>query len=329
MPLATDYKNILYGKGRLYFTPQGESGRLDLGEIPKFGITVEVEKDPYYSNRSGTRTKKGTLLKEKSAKSSITLDECTAENFNIAFMGDGVVDGSQVAASLDAEETTTVEDRFVDLGKTDLSILKISHGSITSGPFQAGETVTGGTSSATATVAWEDDSDLFLEVIDVSGGPFEIGETITGGTSSASATVSGLETMKDVVVTDAATPTTRYEAGVDYDVDALGGLLRERSGGSIASNTCYVSADCAATTTKSVRGLKGSESRGELLFIGDPGQGPRWNVEVWDVNLVVSGEAEFISEDSYLNIPMEAEFFADETGHPSEPFFRATEIAIS
>lgn len=325
MPLAHDPNNYLYGKGRLYFKPTG-GDYLDLGNVPKFAIAVEVEKAEHFSSRSGTRDKDLSIVLEKSAKASLNLEECNADNLDIAFMGDGVVEGSQVAGSLDAVETTTVEDRFVDLGKTDLSILKISHGSVSGGPFEAGETITGGTSSATATVAWEDDSDLFLEVIDVSGGPFQIGETITGGTSSASAAVSGLETMEDAVVTDAATPTVRYEAGTDYTVDAVAGLLRELSGGSIASNTCYVSADYAATSTKSVRAFKNAESRGELLFIGDPDQGPKLRVQVWDVNLTISGEGEFISED-ILSIPMEAEIFKAETAHPSEPFFRVTEIS--
>jgi hypothetical protein len=325
MPLAHDTDNYLYGKGRLYFKPEDGSGYLDLGNIPKFGIEVEVEKNEHFSSRSGTRDKDLSIVLEKSAKASLTLEEASAENLNIGFMGDGVVSGSQSAGQIDADETTTVSDQFIDLGKTDLSITKITHGSITGGPFQAGETITGGTSGTTAKVAWMATGDLYLEVINASG-DFTVGEEITGGTSAATADVSGTEEMEDVVVADAETATTRYVAGTDYTVDVVGGLLRELSGGSIAASTCYVSCDYAATTTKSIRGLKNSESRGELLFIGDPDQGPKWRVQVWDVNLVISGEGEFISEE-ILTIPMEAEFFKAETAHPSEPFFRATEIS--
>lgn len=327
MPLPHSVDNYLYGKGRVYFKPEDDTGYVDLGNIPAFGIEVEVEKNEHFSSRSGTRDKDLSVVMEKSAKANLTLEEVAAENLDLAFMGDGVVSGSQSASSIDADETTTVDDAFIDLGYTDLSILKVTHGAITGGPFQAGETITGALSGTTAKVAWMATSDLYLEVINASG-DFTVGEEIEGGTSAATADVSGTEEMEDVVVADAATATTRYEAGTDYTVDVVGGLLRELSGGSIAAHTCYVSADYAATTTKAVRALKNSETRGELLFIGDPDQGPKWRVQVWDVNLTIAGEGQFISEE-ILTLPLEAEFFKDESGHPTEPFFRATEITLT
>ena len=58
------------------------------------------------------------------------------------------------------------------------------------GPFQPGETVTGGTSHATATIAVDEDNGvLFFVAGSESGGPFSVGETVTGGTSIATATV--------------------------------------------------------------------------------------------------------------------------------------------
>jgi hypothetical protein len=66
------------------------------------------------------------------------------------------------------------------------SELRIDHGTVTGGPFQADETITGGTSAATATVDVVGDG--FLDVSAVSG-TFQDDETIQGGTSSASATV--------------------------------------------------------------------------------------------------------------------------------------------
>lgn len=66
------------------------------------------------------------------------------------------------------------------------SELNIVHGTVTSGPFQAGETITGGTSGATAVV--DEVGDGFLDVSSVSG-TFQAAETITGGTSGASAAV--------------------------------------------------------------------------------------------------------------------------------------------
>lgn len=65
---------------------------------------------------------------------------------------------------------------------------RIWHGSVTGGPFQVGETITGGTSLATADVVHVGDG--YLDLTNIAGGPFQAGETITGGTSSASATAS-------------------------------------------------------------------------------------------------------------------------------------------
>jgi len=66
--------------------------------------------------------------------------------------------------------------------------VRLLHGTVTSGPFQVGETITGGSSGATGTVVAEEDTatDKFL-LLDPVTGTFESGETISGGTSFATA----------------------------------------------------------------------------------------------------------------------------------------------
>ena len=66
------------------------------------------------------------------------------------------------------------------------SELRINHGDVTGGPFQAEETIEGGTSEATAVVLVVGSG--FLDVITVSG-TFQAEETIEGGTSEATAAV--------------------------------------------------------------------------------------------------------------------------------------------
>ena len=61
------------------------------------------------------------------------------------------------------------------------------------GTFQVGETITGGSSSATATVIAVSDQANYL-LIGTPTGTFTDGETITGGTSSASATLAQVDT---------------------------------------------------------------------------------------------------------------------------------------
>jgi len=58
------------------------------------------------------------------------------------------------------------------------------------GTFEVGETVTGGTSTATAEIVYVDAANSKLLVASVTG-TFQDAETVTGGTSSASATTSG------------------------------------------------------------------------------------------------------------------------------------------
>ena len=71
----------------------------------------------------------------------------------------------------------------------------IEHGSVTSGPFQVGETITGGASGATAVLTIVTASTVSY---DINHNDFEDGETITGGTSGATATVTTHNTGSDI-----------------------------------------------------------------------------------------------------------------------------------
>ena len=66
--------------------------------------------------------------------------------------------------------------------------VKLTHGGVTAGPFTAGETVTGGTSGATATFRQTGAGNDWIYAEDASG-RFVAGETVTGGTSGASIVV--------------------------------------------------------------------------------------------------------------------------------------------
>lgn len=68
----------------------------------------------------------------------------------------------------------------------DLSnVRRIYHGSVTGGPFQVGELITGGTSSATGAVSSVSTTYLFYTPV---SGTLQSAEVITGGTSGATAT---------------------------------------------------------------------------------------------------------------------------------------------
>jgi len=321
--LSPDAQNYLYGKGRTYFRPEASTGYIDLGSIPKFEISIELEKDEHYSSRSGTKEKDLVVILQKKASANFDLEEYSMENLNLAFMADGVHNAVQQAGTVENKEIATTTDRFTNLGVSHISILRIIHTNVASGPFQLGETMTGATSSATGKIAWVGSESV--ELVEVTG-KFTTGETLTGGASSATASASSVEIRADAVVTEkAASPTVRYKPGRDYDIDADAGLIRIRSEGAITSGKSFATFDHAAKTMSIIRPLVNSETRGELLFIGDPDQGPKLKVQCWKTNLSISGAMGLIS-DSVSAISMQAEFLADRLNHPSDPFFRVMEI---
>lgn len=81
---------------------------------------------------------------------------------------------------------------YVLRGNPSLTVLELSS---VSGTFQPNETVTGGTSGATAIVDSVTDDDLFVGSV---AGTFSVGETITGGTSGATGTLDVIGDLSEV-----------------------------------------------------------------------------------------------------------------------------------
>ena len=137
----------------------------------------------------------------------------------------------------------------------------------------------GSTSSATATVAYVTDG--VLECVNVRG-TFVPGEEIAA--SAIKATLQGIARVADVVLTDkASAPTVRYRQGVDYDLNARTGLWRVRE--SCSADTVFLTADCESSDEQLVDALTASDVTGELLFVGQPDQGPGLVVQCWKVTL--------------------------------------------
>ena len=86
MPAAPSIDNYYIGKGRVLWTPEGGAER-DLGNVPEFEFTPEIEKLAHYSSRSGVRTKDREVVVEKSATLRLVLDEWSVENLVLALMG--------------------------------------------------------------------------------------------------------------------------------------------------------------------------------------------------------------------------------------------------
>ena len=323
--LATNPDNIRYnGTGRMYFRPYGEIGFIDFGELDTCALSSEVSTDELKSTRTAA---KATIRKEeteRSASVNFALREWSDSNLSIAFLGSDFSSSNQAAGYQALAELATVNDRFVELGKRDVSITRLSHGAVSNGPFQVGEEVTGGTSGASGIVAWRDDSAGYMELVNVSA-TFQAGETVSGGTSSASAELSGVGTMKDVVVVNSATPTTRYVQGTDYDLDLDAGMFRVLSSGSIASNP-YVAFNCPALAVSVADMLSGASAEGSLKFVTDGSDGgPRGEILVHKAKLVQSGETTLLGEGIGL-LPINAEILFDPTQPSGKEYYSFTRI---
>lgn len=320
--------NYLYGAGKLYFKTSGDDNYLFLGNAPTFSINMEAEERiEHWESKTNEKLKDIDDIIKWSVSASIILEEYSPDNLNLAFRGDGVQSlGNQSASYIDGAQTVMNDTLHIDLGYTDLSYLKISHGTVTGGPFDNGETVTGGTSSATGVVGWA--ASGYLELYNISG-TFVVGEVLTGGTSTATATSTAVETINGIIACDdtAGSQATRYVEGTDYDLDYIGGLVAAISGGQAETDGgIYVHANYPAKTNQSVRTLAGSQASGELLFVGNPRRGPRWRVQAWNCNVNVSGEINFITEEPG-QITLEVMILSDSDTHPSEPYFRATKAS--
>lgn len=315
MTASPQTRNYLYGKGELFFRAEGSEGYDHLGNAPAFTINLTEEKLEHFSSMSGTKTKDLQLVTQKGATVAFTLEEFTTGNVLRAFKGAAVAKQMQDAETVTGMAVSANKGLYTLIGKEKLGFTRLEHGAVTSGPFTAGSSVTGSTSSATATVAYAEEG--ALACVNVRG-TFVPGEQIAA--SSAKATLRGVARVADVVLTDkAASPTVRYRLGEDYDLNVRTGLLRVRE--SCSAETVYVTADCEACDAQLVDALTASDVTGELLFVGQPDQGPGMVVQCWKATLSLGGEVGFISEE-LASIPMTGEVLADDLNHPESPFFR-------
>ncbi len=101
MTLAHNVENYLHaGKGRVYFMASGGTAYLDWGNVPKLELNPEVETKEHFSSREQAMENDKSYVTKKTLKAALDMDEMSPDNINIAFLGDGVVSGSQSAGYL-------------------------------------------------------------------------------------------------------------------------------------------------------------------------------------------------------------------------------------
>lgn len=293
MALASNIDNIRYnGTGRAYVNTVGASGPgVDLGELENLTFNCSVSTEQLKSTRNAARATILEVETERNAEVSFGLREQSSENLQMALLGSAVNTLNQSAGSVDATSVTWVADSFIDLGHLDVSSIKLSHGTVTNGPFTLGLTVTGGTSSATGKIAYVGTG--YIEVAGGNRGTFVAGETITSTTISA--TLSGVETLEDVIVTDT-TGATRRVQGTDYSIDPDYGYIRELSTGTVADSD-DISYNYAAVNKKYLWGMSAGSVTKKFTFVTDPSdQGPRQRWTFHKVQINLNGDVSLIGE---------------------------------
>jgi len=323
MPLASNInQNLSFGKAVILFKREGDTGFLDLGNIPECELKVEIEKYEHFSSRFGIKYKDIEKDIQKKLTGTMNPEEYSDENLAMAFSSDTPTTLTQTAETIAGVSVTTIDDRFVSIGYIGATYTKINIGTVTGGPFDIGEVITG-TSTKTATVI--DVQTGYLLVIGDTG--IALTDTITGGTSTASAAVTGRRVMSGILLANAATAatiTTVYAKGTDYSYHAEGGMVRELSGGTIATHTAYVYADIPAKTRNQFAVLAGSSVMGQLMIIGttESGYGPRMKFTSHDndmCKLTCSSGVKFIADEPEP-ITFDIEILADTENYPDEPF---------
>lgn len=75
------------GKGVVSFKKDGDADYRDLGNVPEFEFTPEIENLEHFSSRQGVRTKDRTVVLSKSGSLRIVLEEWNVDNLALAFLG--------------------------------------------------------------------------------------------------------------------------------------------------------------------------------------------------------------------------------------------------
>lgn len=320
MPTAPNVENYSLGRGRLFWNPKVDGiyqGERALGNAPDFTLSMAVEVLDHYSSQEGLRAKDKQVVTEVTPSISFTLDELSPDNLALFGMGRS----ETVTQSASDEQTVVIADptaeRYYDLGFRNVGQTRLNHGTVTSGPFVVGETVTGGTSAATAVVQKVGTNYL---VVDNITGTFSASETITGGTSSATSPLNATNfktfNATDFISVADAGPLT---LGVDYTIDSVTGRIFFPAGSTVSGSTTVIFAVNASTYTRIIT-LTDIQLEGTLRFISDNPVGPNMQWSGWAVRLSPDGDFAMITEAEWTVMSFTGEVLKDAAGHPTNPY---------
>lgn len=295
MGLASSADNIrYYGTGRAYAGAVGGASFDDLGEMESINFALSQSTEKIKSTRNAARATILEKITESEAALTFGLREQTNENLKMALMASEINADNQSAGYKYQDAIGTdinlVDDLYVDAGKLNLFTTKLT--GVITGSLSVGDSVTQVSSGATGDIAFVGAD--YIELVNVSG-TFVITLQVYETQDTNYIIPTGVETLDDVVITDAA-GTTRRVQGTDYTLDIDYGYVRKLSGGSII-DTDLISYDYEAVSRNYLYGMSTSSVEKKIVLVSDKddnGIRQRWTFH--KVNILLNGDFPFIGD---------------------------------
>lgn len=121
--MATDKKNYVLGRGKLYFDPfahgtKTKTGERYFGNTTEFNLNVESEALDHFNSDEGVRVKDDSVILGLTRTGALTTDNINEENAALFILGE-VSEVSQAATPVTGEALGVVSpDRYYQLGST-------------------------------------------------------------------------------------------------------------------------------------------------------------------------------------------------------------------
>ena len=338
--MASSTDNYSLGKGIVSFNQEINGqfyGYLDLGNCPEFTFNVTIDKLDHYSSRGGLRAKDKSVISEITPALSFTLDEINADNLALLTFADKTTVNQKVAL-VTGETHKAYKDRRIKLNNKgfyeSLMLDDLVVASTPATPATIGDTITGGTSGATAIVySWTAGTDTY-KVFNVTG-TFTTGETltVTGGVAGAAGTLeaTGFYTAGTTATAQTLTVTGATSGLLVKDTDyQISTAMKDDETGSIyimpnadiedGETLTFVYTARHVTYTK-LNAIQQTSIEGELRFVSDNPIGNNFEMTVWKVSLSPSGDTGLVSNE-FMTLGFTGEILKDSENHESEPYYK-------
>lgn len=314
--LGSNVNNIRYnGTGRVYMGDVAGASMVEIGELEALSFNASISTEKLKTNRNASRATILEVESERESSLTIAMREMSEENLQAALLGGTINTDNQAAGFLDQVAAAFVNDRFIDLGKLDVFVTKVT-GAIT-GTIAVGDTLTGDASGVTAVVAFK--AAGYVILVNLSG-TITAGEKLEETADTNYIVATSVETLEDVCVTSSDGATLRAQ-GTDYSLDPDYGLIRKLSTGAIEAGD-VVSCDYPAISRKYLYGMSSGSVEKKVVVVTDADDlGPRQRWTFHKVKLALSGEFPLIGE-GVSALSLSGSVIADSTQASGQEYFK-------